>query len=130
MAPASDGQHPRGVDADLVVVGAEVAGDDVGVLELVALLAARGLEADGEGLQAVLSRLGEQADDQAGVQPAGQQAADGDVGDEAPLDRGAQRGEDRLLPVALGPARTFVGTLEYRLPVGLLACGCRRARCA
>ena len=49
-----------GVDADLVVVGAEALGDEVGVVELVALLAADGLEADGEGLQAVLARLGEQ----------------------------------------------------------------------
>ncbi len=120
MASGQRGQHAGGVDADLVVVGAVVPGDDVGVLELVALLAAGGLEADREGLQAVLTRLGEQPDDQAGVQATRQQAADGDVGDEAALDRGAQRGEDRVLPVGLRPVGALGGALEDRLPVGLL----------
>ena len=55
------GQHSVGADADLVVVGVEALGDDVGVLELVALHAARRLEADGERRQAVLAGLGEQA---------------------------------------------------------------------
>ena len=80
-----------GADADLVVVGGEPLGDEVGVDEFVALHATDGLEADGEGRQAVLARLGEQADDQAGVHAARQQAADRDVGDQAALDRGAQR---------------------------------------
>ena len=84
------GQHPVGADADLVVVGAEALGDDVGVLELVALDAADRLEPDGEGRQAVLAGFGEQPDDEAGVDAAGQQASDRDVGDQAALDRDPQ----------------------------------------
>ena len=97
------GQHPVGADADLMVVGGETFGDDVGVLELVALHAADRLEADRERRQAVLAGLGEQPDDQAGVDAAGQQAADRYVGDQAALDREAQRRENRVLPVAFGP---------------------------
>ena len=40
------GQHALGADADLVVVGVETFGDDVGVAELVARDAADGLETD------------------------------------------------------------------------------------
>ena len=80
------GQHAVGADADLMVVGAETLGDDVGVLELVARHAAHRLEADGERLQSVLAGFGEQPDDQAGVDSAGQQTPDGHVGDQAALD--------------------------------------------
>ena len=73
-------------------------GDDVGELELVALPAAGRLEADAEGRQAVLARLGEQPDDEAGVQPAGQQHADRHVGDHPALDRDPQRLRGRRPP--------------------------------
>ena len=96
--PVEGGQHPVGSDADLVMIGVEALGHDVGVLEFVALDAAGRLEADGERRQSVLAGLGEQADDQAGVHPAGQQAADRHVGDESTLDRGAQRATARRLP--------------------------------
>ena len=84
------GQHAVGADADLMVIGAETLGDDVGVLELVARHAAHRLEADGESRQSVLARFGEQPDDQAGVDSAGQQTSDGHVGDQAALDRDPQ----------------------------------------
>ena len=106
--PVERGQHPVGPDADLVVVGVEALGDDVRPPELVALHAAGRLEADGEGRQPVLTGLGEQADDQAGVDTAGQQAADRDVGDQPALDRDPQRGQHRVLPVAFGPVGAVV----------------------
>ncbi|MNG87291.1 hypothetical protein D3C79_460900 [compost metagenome] len=49
----------------LVVAGAVVAGDQVGILELVAALATGILEADGEGRQVVHTHLAQQADQQA-----------------------------------------------------------------
>ena len=64
------GEHALGADADLMVVGVEPLGDEVGVLELVALDPADGLEADRERRQTVLTRLGEQPDDQAGIHAA------------------------------------------------------------
>ena len=85
------GQHPVGPDPDLMMVGAEAFGDDVRPPELVALDAARRFEADGKRRQPRLPRLGEQANDQARVDAAGQQAAHGHVGDQSALDRGAQR---------------------------------------
>jgi hypothetical protein len=70
-----------------VVVGVETLGDDVGVLELVALHATDRLEADRERRQAVLARLGEQARRcRLESTPAGQQAADGHVGDQSAID--------------------------------------------
>ncbi len=111
------GQHPVGADADLMVVGVEALGDEVGVLELVALHAADGLEADGERGQPVLARLGEQPDDQAGVDAARQQAAHRHIGDKAPFDRDAQRGQNRVLPIAFGPVRPFVAAAEVGRPV-------------
>ena len=101
--PVERGQHPVGSDADLVMVGAEAFGHDVRPAEFVALDAAHRLEADGEGRQPVLSGLGEQPDDQAGVDAAGQQAADRHVGDESALDRECAATRARRLP---SPART------------------------
>ncbi len=66
----------------------------------------------------MLAGLGEQPDDEAGVEPARQQAAHRDVGDESPLDGRTQRAEDRVLPVRLRPVGPFRGALELRLPVG------------
>ena len=61
-------------NAQLVVARAVVPGDQVGVLELVAALAAGIFKADGEGRQ-VVHRLRAAADQQAGVDTAGQQHA-------------------------------------------------------
>ena len=111
------GQHAVGADPDLVVVGVEAFGDDVGVAELVARDTADGLETDGERRQPVLARLGEQADDQAGVDAARQQAANRDVGDQATFDREAQRRENRVLPILFGPVGAVVVPGEVRRPV-------------
>ena len=97
------GQHAVGADADLVVVGFEPLGDDVGVLELVALDATDRLEADRERRQAVLARLGEQPDDQARVDATRQQTADGHVGDQSAIDGHPQSLENRILPITFGP---------------------------
>ena len=78
-------------DADLVVVGPELARDEVRERELVALAAARVGEADRERRQPALALLGEQRHDQARVQPAGEQDADGHVGDHPPPHGDAQR---------------------------------------
>ena len=83
-------------DADAVVVGREALGDQVGVGELVALAPADRLEADRERGQAALALLGQQADDQARVQAAGEQDPHGHVGDHAPPDGVAQGLEHEL----------------------------------
>ena len=59
MAPLQRRQQPRVVDPDLVVVGVETLGDKVRVTELVAGLTACLGEADAEGLQVRLPRLGQ-----------------------------------------------------------------------
>ena len=100
------GQHPFGADADLVMIGVEAFGHDVGVLEFIALHSAGRLEADGERRQPVLTGLGEQADDQAGIHPAGKQATDRDVGDESALDGGPQRAKARRLPSRVRTSRS------------------------
>src|ERR1700689_622931 len=50
---------PRAVDANTVMVGGETAGDQIGIMELVALDVADRLKADGEGFQVILSKPGE-----------------------------------------------------------------------
>ena len=112
------GQHPIGPDPDLVVIGLEALGHDVGVLELVAFDVAGRLEADRERRQPVLPGLGEQADDQAGVDATGKQAADGHVGDQSALDRGPQRGQHGVFPVAFGPVGAVLVPGEVGRPVG------------
>ncbi len=112
------GQHPLGFDADLVMIGLEALGHDVGVLELVALDVAGGLEPDGEGRQPVLPGLGEQADDQARVDATGKQAADRNVRDQSALDCGPQRGQHGVFPVAFGPAGAVLVPGEVGRPVG------------
>jgi hypothetical protein len=77
-----------------VVRGVEALGDDVGVLELIAGLAAHGLEAHREGREVRLSGLGKQPGDEAQVEPAREQHAQVDVGHEAALDGGAHGVED------------------------------------
>ena len=103
------------VDADLVVIGGERLRDQVGVGELVAAQAAYRFEADAEGRQAALAALREQRDDEARVEPARQQHADGHVGDHATLDGQPQLGEQRLLPLAVGQRAR--GANEARTPV-------------
>ena len=51
------------------MLGGKMPGDDVGVLELVAGLIVDRFEADRECVEAALALFGEQADDQAGVEP-------------------------------------------------------------
>lgn len=111
------GQHPGGVDADLVVVGAEPLGHDVGVDEFVTLDAADRFEADGEGRQSCWPASASRPTI-AGVHPAREQAADRHVGDQAALDGGTQRVENRVLPVAFAPVGPVRATAEIRRPVG------------
>jgi hypothetical protein len=56
-----------------------------------------GLEPDAERLQVALAPLGEQAGDEAGVEAAREQHADGHVRDLATLDRDPQRPQDRAV---------------------------------
>jgi hypothetical protein len=74
-------------------------------------------------MAAGLPLLGEQADDQAGVQPAGEQHADRDVGHEAPADGDPQRLLDRVLPVAGRPGGVLGTPLVAGLPVPVLVGG-------
>ena len=92
----------RAVDADAVMIGAETLRDQIGIAELVALDVADGLEADGEGLQSVLSKPGEDRDQKRAVEPARKQHADRHVGDAAALDRFAERHANRLAPIRFG----------------------------
>ena len=101
--PVERGQHPVGVDADLMVVGVEALGDDVRILEFVTLDAADGFEADREGLQPVLAGFGQQTDDQAGVDATRQQASDRNIGDQPALNRKTQA---RLKPRPPNHVRT------------------------
>ncbi len=83
------GQQPVTGDPNLVMVGAEMVRNDVGVRELVTGLAAGRLEADTERREIALPGLGQQGHDEAGVKPPGQEHTDADVGDHAPAHRGA-----------------------------------------
>ena len=82
--------------------GVELLGHDVRVGELVADLAATGLEADAERGEPALTLLGQQRHDVAGVDAAGEQHPDRHVGDHPPLDRGLQALVDRLGPLRAG----------------------------
>ena len=84
-APSSPSEHGARRHHQLVVVGVEFLGDEVGELEFVALPVADPLEADAERLQPVLAGVGQQRDDHAGVDAAGQQHPDRDVGDHPAL---------------------------------------------
>ena len=64
------------VDTQLMVARAIVAGDQVRILELVPALAAGIFETDGEGRQIVHPYFAQQADQQAGIDAAGEQHAD------------------------------------------------------
>ena len=105
---------------DLVVVGLEFLGDDVGIDELVADLAMGILEADREGLQVLLAGLGEQRDDQAGIDAPRQQHADRHVGDHAPVHRQPQRREQPFAPLVCRHVDVRVGALVVHLPVDVV----------
>ena len=82
-----------------MVAGVIALGDQVGILELVAALAAGILEADGEGQQVVHPGFVQQAHQQARIDPAGEQHADLAGGALADRHRFAEAVEDALLPV-------------------------------
>ncbi|CRR55933.1 hypothetical protein PAERUG_P48_London_17_VIM_2_01_13_00578 [Pseudomonas aeruginosa] len=86
-------------DAQAMVAGVIALGDQVGILELVAALAAGILEADGEGQQVVHPGFVQQAHQQARIDPAGEQHADLAGGALADRHRFAEAVEDALLPV-------------------------------
>ena len=65
----------------------------------------------------MLARLGEQPDDQAGVDSARQQAPDGHVGHQASLHRQAQRRENRVLPITFGPLGPLLAPGEVGFPI-------------
>ncbi len=115
------GKHPVGPDLDLGVVGRETVGDELRVGVLVARAAADLLEADVERLQVRHARLGEQRDDQAGVEAAREQHADGYVGDHPPPDRRTQRLDHGVAPVAGLHPLVAVIAAEVGQPVGVPA---------
>ncbi|MNN48305.1 hypothetical protein D3C81_1627770 [compost metagenome] len=92
-------QHFVLIDAQLLVPGAVVAGDQVGVFELVAALAAGILEADGEGRQLLHTGFRQQAHQQAGVHATGKQHADFAGGALADRHGVAQAGQQQVAPV-------------------------------
>ncbi len=110
-------------DPDLVVVGVEGLGDQVGVAELVALPSTHRVEADGEGGEPTLPLAGEQGHHQTGVQAAGEQHADRHVGHHPPAYGGGQRLQQRVLPVLLRPAAVLGVAQERRVPVDPLVGG-------
>ena len=107
-------------------------GDEVGVAELVALDRRR---ADSKPMlkvcRPVLAALGEQADDQARVEPAGEQHADRHVGDLPSLDGEAQRRRGRR-PASRAASMSARGVAARRSPGPSSGgrSGGRRARCA
>lgn len=108
------------LDAQLVMAGVVVLGDDVRVLELVAALAAGVFEADGEGQQVVVdTRLAQQTHQQAGVDSAGQQHADVHRSTLTDRHRFAHGVQGQTLPVFEAVvALVFAGT-ELQLPPAL-----------
>ena len=107
--------QPPAADPHLVVVGAELARDQVGELELVAGALADVLEADRERRQPGLALAGEQRDDQRGVQAAAEQDPDRHVGHHPAPDGALERLAHRVRPVVdVEPA------LERRVPVDAL----------
>jgi len=60
-----------GADADLVMIGAEFASDQIRIVKLIAANIPDALKADRKSLKARLAVLGQQRDEQRTVQPAG-----------------------------------------------------------
>ena len=103
IAPSSAGSIRAVSMRDLMVVGAEPVGHDVGVGELVTPDTADGLKADRERPQPGLPGLGEQSDDQAESRPPDSRQPTGNIGDQPAAHGDAQRLENRVLPVIFGP---------------------------
>ena len=111
-------QHRAVGDAELVVACAEGLGDEIGILEFIGLFGAvvQTLEADGVGAQ-VTHMVGQQAHQQAGIEPAREQYAHRDIGGvHMAVDRAAQHRVGALQP--LGLARRLAWTLGLQAPVG------------
>ena len=108
---------------DLVVVGAIVFGDQGGIDELVALFLIGGLEADRKGLQTRLTQLCQQADDEAGIHPTGQQHPDRYIGDHAALHGNAQGIKHLIAPVRRREPSVFGPPNILRRPVEAVAMG-------
>ena len=115
------GQLPGvGAHDQLVVVGAELLGDDASVVELVEV----GLfEADAERLGA-RAELGHRADDGGRVDAAREEGTDGDVGDEVRLHGAAHQLADLLDRVgfgdlALGDARQIPVAADAQLALAV-----------
>ncbi len=84
---------------------AKLLGDQIGIVEFVALDVADGLEADGERFKIFLAEFGEQGDQKRAVETSGQQHADRHVGDAAAIDSFAERGTHCLAPFGFGQWR-------------------------
>ena len=105
-AVGSSCEELRGVDAGLVVAGAEGARRRGGLGELVARPPR--VEADREGAHRLVARLGHERQDGARVEPPREEAAEGHVADEAALDGPAHEAlgvVGRLLEVDGGQLR-------------------------
>ena len=98
---------------ELVVLGLEVARDEPGIGQLVEALA---LEPDRKGLDGIGGHLAHDRDDRARVEPAAQEHAEGDVGDEA-----VAHGLLQELGQALDVVRDGLGAPAGRLRRGLRA---------
>ena len=102
------GQHPVGADADLVVIGVEALGDDVGVLELVALRRRRPTRSRSRtSTVRVWPASASRPTIRLESTPPDSRQPDRHVGDQAALDGGAQRRENGVLPVTFGPVGAF-----------------------
>ena len=102
-----------GGDMNLAVTGAELGGNDVGVLEFVALLAIHGLKADRERVQAIGTGLRHQANQQARIDSTRQQYTDIHRGQLALAHRQTQLLQQALAPfleTALFVARIAIET--------------------
>ena len=126
-AVARPGSEPLRADPDLVVVGAELLGDQVGVVELVAALAGRRLEADAEGGQAALALLGQQRHDRLESSPPESSTP---TGTSATIRRSTavRSARQTALRPVLGGHGARGGRVYDRLPVDACRCSCRPAR--
>ena len=102
---------------DLVVVGVEGLGHQVGIEVLVAGFAVGSVEADAKRGQPMLTLLGEQRHHHRGVDAAGQQHTDRHVGDHPAFHAGTQRVHQRGLPVAGRPGRLVRIPTKVGVPV-------------